>query len=88
MNKFSDEMIIELLKSVDDPDYKPNTVEPTDEELNAMIPSMLKEVLMARKVVKVGKELVKGNINISDLETVLIAYEAIINWKFMNGENI
>lgn len=89
MKKFSDEMIIEMLKAVDDPAYAIQVVEPTDAELNAMIPAMLKEVLIARRVIKASRDFCTGKIAMGDLEKSLLVYEATVDWnKFMNGENI
>lgn len=90
MKKFSDEMIIEMLKAVDDPTYKGHLgFDPTDQELDTMIPALLKEVLMARRAIKASRDFCTGKIAMGELEKSLLVYEATVNWNsLMNGENI
>lgn len=78
MKQFTDEMLKEMLKMVDDPNYEPQMDEPTDEEINVMMPALFKEVLAARKVIQIAKHAMYDNEWYRVSREAMEAYDAVV----------
>jgi hypothetical protein len=83
--RFTDEMLVELLKASEDPNYEGHLIlEPTDQEIDVMMPALFRETLAARKVIKVAQQV---QANVDELTQALMIYRATTDLDgLINGD--
>ena len=85
---FTDEMLVEMLKASVDSNYEGHLIlEPTDQEIDVMMPALFREALAARKVIGVAQQVQKGEVNIDKLSEALLIYRAAMDLDgLLNGD--